>query len=35
MKVFFLIFILYFKVIYYEEWMLEVEDELSRVKEDR
>ena len=25
----------YFKVTYYEERMLEVEDELSRVKEDR
>lgn len=35
MKAFFLTFTSHFKVTYYEERMLEVEDELSRVKEDR
>lgn len=35
MKAFVLTFASHFKVTYYEERMLEVEDELSRVKEDR
>lgn len=35
MKSFVLTFTSHFKVTYYEERMLEVEDELGRVKEDR
>lgn len=35
MKSFALTFASHFKVTYYEERMLEVEDELGRVKEDR
>ena len=35
MKSFLLTFASHFKVTYYEERMLEVEDELGRVKEDR